>query len=1292
MSTTTRRATSACLNTAALLMATSYLTPVGALAACLPSPAVSGSTITCSGTDTLGVGTGIEDNVSLIVMSGASIVVSGDGYAVSLATNAQVVNSGSISDTGVLVGSGSKFHNTASGSVAGTVEGLVGAGSTILNEGNITSDGTGVRIIDADLTNSGTISAIGGAPNGLDTIGSTILNHGKIYAEGTGFSNVVAIYAGNFNAVTNEGLVHAKATGNDGVAIGIWGYGLHNEIINNDTIKVDANGAGTGMSFIDAKVVNTGDLLVNGGSATGIRSNYSLDLNNSGSISVKSDNTDAAAVIAGGGSNIINSGTITASGGDKDVGIVGGNNVSGPLQVLNSGTIEADVAITVTGGDTSARPVNAINSGVIQGDLLLGSAGDNLFNMSTGKINGDISMADGSDVVINTGTITGNVSLGAGDDFFFNDTGDISAADGVIDPGEGWDGFGIYANVSQSGTLKLSDGFEAAAVYVEEAAVFTISEGSGDPNGMAVSLVGTGVVINEASLSAQSGLATLTLPENRPQHWNDGLEFRNAASITAANYGIEGGDNNVIINTEEGLISSDNYAIHAGEHNDITNLGVIKSETGGIFIASGNSDDLNGDGYKGVTNLGTIEAPVGIALGPAFVVGGAISNNVVVNGSGGQITAHTGIVVGSNINRIYNLGSIDAEAFGIRVAGTDSNLIINTDSNLIINGVGGTISAGDDGIHLLGDGNAIDNSGRIQGGQLGQDDFGKANGSEAHGMRLVTDGSWVNNDGEVYSGKGHAISVDGLSNDIVNGPSGIIDSTGANTQIVGLDAIRVYGVQSTVTNQGGTISGARYGVSLIGSKNSLDNQGLITGDTAVHLEDGPHTIVNSGTLVGSFAAIDNGNGTLTLKNSGLIDGDVLLGSSGDDVELAKGSIIKGDVVGGSGFDAIKATGDGLLAGKLTGIDAFTVEEGTLDLSLDEGSSATTTTVNGGTLRLEGTLATAATVAADGALSGTGTIQGSLSNQGTVMPGNSVGTFTVTGSYSQGATGQLLVELGAAGSDKFAVTGTATLDGVLATALLGTDLGALEGKSYTVLTAGGISGGFDTAGVVQQGFWTLNVQQSATAVTVTVVDVNLTIGASVPFTGALAGAISSATPQPQTQGGNGPPPGDDQQSTSLDYDSMGDWESTVASFTGDRDALGERTPAGAMPRTGTAAFEGTTRGEMTETDAPQAFVVEGNVLLTADFASGLVNADFTGMEKIDAAGVASAWVDFRARMSIADGTSEFSGTAGTDDGVWSGEARGGFFGDDDGMPGRAAGLWSLSSPLGRALGGFTARRQ
>ncbi|MEN3973494.1 hypothetical protein [Emcibacter sp. SYSU 3D8] len=1298
-----RKPTSAWLNTAALLMATSCLTPVGASASCVPSPAQSGDLIVCTGSDTSGVGTGLEENVKLTVSDGASIVYSGDGFAVQIGKNSQVTNSGSISDAGVLVGAFSDIHNTVTGTIEGLTEGLVAVESTILNEGTVESPATAVRIVDADLTNDGTISAIagaGGVPIALDTIGSTIRNNGKIYAEGGAFSNVVGVFAGNFNDLTNDGLIHANAIGTDGIAIGVWGpSGLQNIVTNNDTIRVDAQGASTGLFLIDGKVVNNGELIVVGGGATGIRTNYGLDLKNTGTITVSGDG-GAEAVIAGGNSTVFNSGSILASGGENDVGIIGGNNTSGALSVWNSGTIDADIAITVTGGDTSGTAVDVDNTGKIQGAILLGDAGDKLVNMPAGKIVGDIVMGDGSDVVINAGLIAGDISLGAGDDFFFRDADAEPDAEGTVDAGEGWDSIGIYSNDTESGVLKLSGGFEAAAVYVEDWATFTIAEGSGDADGMTVSLLGSGLVINDAGLAAKSGYATVALK-------SEGLEFRNANSISAGNHGIETWNRNVVINAANAEVTSLNFAIDAGDFNDILNAGTLKSETGGIRVEFLNSEDMNGDGYAGVTNQGLIEAPVGIFVALGTIVGGATSNNLVTNGIDGEIKAHTGILVSSNLNKIINQGTIEGEAYGIRIAGKSGNWVVNE--------AGGTVTAGDDGVNVLGDASIVYNAGTIAGGKNGAEDGGSPDDTKAFGVKLEGTGGRISNvAGQIYSGTGHGIYVKGngvvvenMSDSIAG--EGIVDSTGSQTGIEGLDAIRIEGVGNDITNTG-LVYSARNGVSLAGVQNSLGNAGLIEADTAVYLDGIDHTITNDGTLKGAFAAVNNANGPMTLKNSGLISGDLLLGSSGDTIELSTGSRIKGDIVGGSGYDSITATGDAVLDGKITGVDALAVEDGTLILQLDDGSSITKTTVSGGTLRLQGTVATSATVTADGGLAGIGTLQGNVTNQGIVTPGALNGVLKISGSYSQSSTGQMFVELGAAGSNKLAVTGTAALDGLLVAGLIGRDLDALEGKSYTVLTAGSVVGSFDTAGTVQQGFWTLDVQHSGTAVTVTVTDVDLTIGASAPLVGSLAGTVRTAGDIEVDlpgggiiiNGGDAPPLGGVisvlnepvQQSTALDYDSLGDWESTAASYVGGFDGLGARTPAGAMPKTGTAAFEGTTQGALTETasGAPEAFVVEGNVLLTANFASGLVNADFTEMEKIDAAGVASAWVDFRARMSIADGTSEFAGTAGTDDGVWNGEARGGFYGDEGGMPGHAAGLWSMSSPLGRALGGFLAKRQ
>jgi uncharacterized protein with beta-barrel porin domain len=104
---------------------------------------------------------------------------------------------------------------------------------------------------------------------------------------------------------------------------------------------------------------------------------------------------------------------------------------------------------------------------------------------------------------------------------------------------------------------------------------------------------------------------------------------------------------------------------------------------------------------------------------------------------------------------------------------------------------------------------------------------------------------------------------------------------------------------------------------------------------------------------------------------------------------------------------------------------------------------------------------ATTVASGALLGGNGTITGNLVNNGTVSPGYSPGTINVTGNYSQGATGTLVVQIASGTSfDKLAITGTATLAGTLQVDILGSFNPV--GQTFTFLTAaGGVSGQFGT---------------------------------------------------------------------------------------------------------------------------------------------------------------------------------------------------------------------------------------
>ena len=582
------------------------------------------------------------------------------------------------------------------------------------------------------------------------------------------------------------------------------------------------------------------------------------------------------------------------------------------------------------------------------------------------------------------------------------------------------------------------------------------------------------------------------------------------------------------------------------------------------------------------------------------------------------------------------------------------------------------------------------------------------------------------------------------------------------------------------------------------------------------------SVDNSGSIIAEAERTSYGirassgyQGDIIINNSGTIIADIaILGvttnspsTSGSEIITNSGTI-NGHIDLGLGYDSVANTGTGWLLGAITNVEALTVDAGILTLSFTIPSDITGIAID-----------------VDAGLHSAGILMADIENAGTLSPGNSIGTLTLTGNYTQEAVGSFAAELGDGTSDLLDITGLATLDGSIITTLVGDDYDALVGQSYTVLDAdGGITGTFAEEGTYSEGFWTLEVATGADDVTVTITDVNAPLAMEGPLRNSFSGALnaqlggspaasdaSTETSQEfvdQAPNGSGPdsgismeaddgigepnggiitagnfipvetvdetevpgvpvveadtpkvepdnappsetdtgivvggsgivitqpesgvfieanddaevPPGIEgtlevsdeiaplivgdvqavqtTQITSMSYQNMGNWQEATQPFIDGFDQLAADPVAAAdMPTTGSASFEGTTNGELTET-APaggaEAFVVEGNVLLSADFASGMIDANFTDMQKISTdSGLTQAWVNFQATLSMIDGTSQFSGNASSEDGVWNGSAQGGFFGTGEPVPGTAAGLWQLSSPTGDALGGFIAERK
>lgn len=320
------------------------------------------------------------------------------------------------------------------------------------------------------------------------------------------------------------------------------------------------------------------------------------------------------------------------------------------------------------------------------------------------------------------------------------------------------------------------------------------------------------------------------------------------------------------------------------------------------------------------------------------------------------------------------------------------------------------------------------------------------------------------------------------------------------------------------------------------------------------------------------------------------------------------------------------TGTGTLTKKGAGMLTLT---GTNTLS---GS----TSVEAGTLRVDGDLSASATTVASGAtLSGTGTV-GALTASGEVSPAGAAatGTLSADGDVTIRAAGTLAVDIAPGSADRLAAAGAAALGGgtLRVTAAGGT---YIAGTSYDVLTAtGGITGAFATvrvrnpealAGLVLNATnagsairLSLGTEAALTAAPDRVTYVGAAVTGGIPGLGAddaVAFVGRGNTLSGDVSGGGGLTIGsDDGTATTLTLGSGTQVFTSVATESAAALTVNARLEASALVNGGTLGGDGTVAGTVVNTgivapgNSPGVLTVEGSLTNLGSASSLVIEID------------------------------------------------------------------------------------
>jgi len=989
-------------------------------------------------------------------------------------------HSDDVTFTGAISGTGSVVHS--------------GPGKLILTGANTNTGGMSITQGTLQLGNGGTTGSFGS--DILDN-GTLVFNRSDAVLYGgviSGTGGVKQIGSGTLTLTGNS--TYSGATLIDGGTLqigngGVTGW-ITQDIANNGTLVFNRsdtvtynrvisggggliqNGSGTltltsANTYTGPTIINAGFLeLGNGGTTGSITSAIS---GNGGSLAFNhSDNVTYAADFTGTGRlEQRGTGTLTLMGTNTNTGGIG--ITQGTLQVGNGGTTgSVNGNVADNGLLVFKRSDDQIFVGVISGTGGIEQAGSGTLILTGNNTYTGITRIDGGVLQIGNGAITGNIiNNGA---LVFN-RASSAAYNGIISGTGSLVKMGsdtlMFTNVNTyTGGTTISGGTigELVSNALPDTGTITLNGGTLDLGNSHTDAIGAlvltaggvgGTGLTGLSVTSFSGSTGSTLQLSSLTSAQTGVTTF-SGQLLSTQLILSGAGTLTLAGPDDNLAAS--ATVNAGT------LVLAKGGTPGVTHAIGNGLTINNGGTVRISGTTSDQiyqgAPVIVNTGGTLDLNGrnegigALSGNgIVTNSSSGTVSILT---LGEADNSSVFSGTLQDGAGQLALTKTGSGTVTLSTASTYTGGT--TISAG---VLNLGTGNS-DTVGTlvVAAGSV------TGSGTSLTAASLSGAVGGIVQLGSLTSTQTGATTFSGqlLATQLILSGSGTLTLAGSGDNV---DARATVNAGTLVLAKGGT-PGVTHA---IGTGLTINNGGTvrISGTTGDQIYSAAPVIVNAG---GTLDLNGRNEGLGVLSGTGLIT---------DSVGGTTSTLTLGEFEGSSVFSGTLQDGAGLLA--LTKIGS-----GTLTLT---GASTYTgdTTVAGGKLLVNSSIAGRAIVQSGAQLGGSGIIGGTVSvlNGGLLSPGNSPGKLTLQGDLTMSSNSTLLMEFGGTDAglfDRLDVHGLFSANGILDLAIL-SGYAPQMGDTFTIFdgsTPGFDAGSFEIETNLGDGlYWDTSELESEGTVTV-----------------------------------------------------------------------------------------------------------------------------------------------------------------------------------------------------------------